>query len=115
MPWKGEPDPYRIWLSEIILQQTRVDQGLAYYEKFITGFPTIRHLANAPEKEIFKYWEGLGYYSRCRNLIATAKKIVDRIQWQISLPHILKYLHCLVLVHILLQPLLHLHSVCHMQ
>ncbi len=77
MPWKGEPDPYRIWLSEIILQQTRVEQGTAYYEKFILGFPTIRELALAPEKEVFKYWEGLGYYSRCRNLIATAKKIIE--------------------------------------
>jgi A/G-specific adenine glycosylase len=76
MPWKGESDPYRIWLSEIILQQTRVEQGTVYYEKFISGFPAIQDLANAPEKEIFKYWEGLGYYSRCRNLIATAKKIV---------------------------------------
>jgi A/G-specific adenine glycosylase len=77
MPWKGETDPYRIWLSEIILQQTRVEQGLAYYEKFISVFPTIRDLANAPEKEVFKYWEGLGYYSRCRNLIATARKITN--------------------------------------
>jgi A/G-specific adenine glycosylase len=76
MPWKGETNPYRIWLSEIILQQTRVEQGIAYYQKFISGFPSIQDLANAPEKEIFKYWEGLGYYSRCRNLIATAKKIV---------------------------------------
>jgi A/G-specific adenine glycosylase len=75
MPWKGESDPYRIWLSEIILQQTRVEQGLAYYEKFISGFPSVTDLANAREKEVFKYWEGLGYYSRCRNLIATAKKI----------------------------------------
>ena len=75
MPWKGETDPYRIWLSEIILQQTRVEQGTSYYNKFITGFPSIKKLADAPEKEIFKYWEGLGYYSRCRNLIATAKKI----------------------------------------
>src|SRR5882762_8420317 len=75
MPWKGETEPYRIWLSEIILQQTRVEQGTAYYEKFIKAFPNILDLANAPEKEIFKYWEGLGYYRRCRNLIATAKKI----------------------------------------
>jgi A/G-specific adenine glycosylase len=75
MPWKGETNPYRIWLSEIILQQTRVEQGTAYYKKFITAFPTILNLANAPEKEIFKYWEGLGYYNRCRNLIATAKII----------------------------------------
>jgi A/G-specific adenine glycosylase len=75
MPWKGEADPYRIWLSEIILQQTRVEQGTAYYEKFIAGFPTVMDLAGAREKDVFKYWEGLGYYSRCRNLIATAKKI----------------------------------------
>jgi len=77
MPWKGEKDPYRIWLSEIILQQTRVEQGWAYYEKFITEFPTIEDLARAPEQKVFKCWEGLGYYSRCRNLIATAHKIVS--------------------------------------
>ncbi|HEY4207766.1 MAG TPA: A/G-specific adenine glycosylase [Puia sp.] len=75
MPWKGERDPYKIWLSEIILQQTRVEQGWAYYEKFIHNFPTIKDLAAAPEQKVFKCWEGLGYYSRCRNLIATAKKI----------------------------------------
>ena len=77
MPWKGESDPYRIWLSEIILQQTRVEQGTAYYNRFITGFPTIADLAKASEKEIFKYWEGLGYYNRCRNLIATARIITS--------------------------------------
>jgi len=77
MPWKGESDPYRIWLSEIILQQTRVAQGTAYYNRFITGFPTITDLANSSEKEIFKYWEGLGYYNRCRNLIATAKIVAS--------------------------------------
>ncbi|HMH20918.1 MAG TPA: A/G-specific adenine glycosylase [Puia sp.] len=77
MPWKGEKDPYRIWLSEVILQQTRVEQGWAYYEKFLESFPTVRDLAAAPEQKIFKCWEGLGYYSRCRNLIATAKKIVS--------------------------------------
>jgi A/G-specific adenine glycosylase len=75
MPWKGETNPYRIWLSEIILQQTRVEQGTAYYKKFISAFPTVQKLAKAPDKEIFKYWEGLGYYNRCRNLIATAKII----------------------------------------
>ena len=77
MPWKGEKDPYKIWLSEIILQQTRVEQGWNYYNKFIEAFPTIRHLARAPEKKIFKMWEGLGYYTRCKNLIATARKISD--------------------------------------
>lgn len=76
MPWKGEKDPYRIWISEIILQQTRVDQGLAYYNNFIRTFPTIRQLAKAPDEKVFKCWEGLGYYSRCRNLLATARYIV---------------------------------------
>lgn len=75
MPWKGEKDPYRIWISEIILQQTRVEQGRAYYERFISSFPTVKHLAEAPENQIFKHWEGLGYYTRCRNLIATARII----------------------------------------
>lgn len=77
MPWKNEKDPYRIWLSEIILQQTRVEQGWAYYERFIHDFPTVSDLAKAPEKKVFKLWEGLGYYSRCRNLIETAKRIAS--------------------------------------
>jgi A/G-specific adenine glycosylase len=75
MPWKGEKDPYKIWLSEIILQQTRVEQGLNYYNEFVRNFPDIKKLANASEEKIFKLWEGLGYYSRCRNLIATARFI----------------------------------------
>ncbi len=79
MPWKGEKDPYRIWLSEIILQQTRVEQGISYYERFVTEFPSIRHLAVAPEAKVFKLWEGLGYYSRCRNLIITAKHIANEL------------------------------------
>lgn len=73
MPWKGEKNPYRIWLSEIILQQTRVEQGLSYYNKFINAYPSIHHLAKASDKKIFKLWEGLGYYSRCRNLISTSR------------------------------------------
>ncbi|MCM5529474.1 A/G-specific adenine glycosylase [Parasegetibacter sp. NRK P23] len=75
MPWKGEKDPYRIWLSEIILQQTRVEQGRAYYERFITTYPTISALAKAPDDAVFKLWEGLGYYSRCRNLLFTARRV----------------------------------------
>ncbi len=75
MPWKEEKDPYKIWLSEIILQQTRVEQGLAYYYTFIKHYPTIEKLAKADENSVFKHWEGLGYYSRCRNLIATARFI----------------------------------------
>ena len=80
MPWKGEKDPYKIWLSEIILQQTRVEQGLAYYNNFITTFPDIHKLAKAPDSTIFKLWEGLGYYTRCRNLIATAKYISTELK-----------------------------------
>ena len=76
MPWKGEKDPYKIWLSEIILQQTRVEQGLAYYEKFIAAFPTIKALAAANDQMVFKMWEGLGYYNRCKNLLHTARFIV---------------------------------------
>jgi A/G-specific adenine glycosylase len=79
MPWKGEKDPYRIWLSEIILQQTRVEQGLAYYQRFIENYPCIKHLALAPEQEVFKLWEGLGYYSRCKNLIETARYIHNEL------------------------------------
>lgn len=75
MPWKGEKDPYKIWLSEIILQQTRVSQGLEYYNKFIRFFPHIHKLAEASEEKIYKLWEGLGYYTRCRNLIETARFI----------------------------------------
>lgn len=76
MPWKGEKDPYKIWLSEVILQQTRVEQGLGYYERFVQQYPTISHLAAAKDEEVYKLWEGLGYYSRCRNLLATARMIV---------------------------------------
>lgn len=75
MPWKGEKDPYKIWLSEIILQQTRVEQGLAYYHRFIASFPTVNHLAEAHDSLVFKHWEGLGYYSRCRNLLTSARYI----------------------------------------
>jgi A/G-specific adenine glycosylase len=75
MPWKGEKDPYKIWLSEIILQQTRVEQGFKYYEKFVARFPQIKELALAADEEVYKLWEGLGYYSRCKNLLETARKI----------------------------------------
>jgi A/G-specific adenine glycosylase len=80
MPWKGESDPYKIWISEIILQQTRVQQGMEYYNRFIAAFPGIQTLATASEKEVYKMWEGLGYYSRCKNLIATAKFIHEELK-----------------------------------
>lgn len=78
MPWKGEKDPYKIWLSEVILQQTRVEQGWDYYNKFVKAFPTIKDLASAPDLKVFKLWEGLGYYTRCKNLITTARHITDK-------------------------------------
>ncbi|MCE7055423.1 A/G-specific adenine glycosylase [Algoriphagus sp. AGSA1] len=75
LPWRGTNDPYKIWLSEIILQQTRVAQGLPYYYAFIETYPTVRDLALAPEEEVLRLWQGLGYYSRARNLHACAKSI----------------------------------------
>lgn len=77
LPWRNTIEPYNIWLSEIILQQTRVVQGIPYYLKFLDAFPTVRHLAKAPEEKILKLWQGLGYYSRARNLHATAKMVVN--------------------------------------
>jgi A/G-specific adenine glycosylase len=79
MPWKGEKDPYKIWISEIILQQTRVTQGLSYYNNFIKLFPTLSSLAKASDEMVFKAWEGLGYYSRCKNLLFTARHIVNNL------------------------------------
>ncbi len=77
MPWLKERDAYKIWLSEIILQQTTVQQGTPYYLKFIKAYPGVFHLANAPSNEVLKNWEGLGYYSRARNLIYAAQQIVN--------------------------------------
>ncbi|OXA80891.1 A/G-specific adenine glycosylase [Flavobacterium branchiophilum NBRC 15030 = ATCC 35035] len=75
LPWRNTTNPYPIWLSEIMLQQTRVAQGLPYYEAFMNHFPTIFHLANASEEQVLKLWQGLGYYSRARNLHQTAQTI----------------------------------------
>lgn len=77
LPWRNSRNPYHIWLSEIILQQTRIEQGLAYYFRFIEAFPTLTDLAEASEDQILKLWQGLGYYSRARNLHHTAKFIRD--------------------------------------
>lgn len=76
LPWRNTRDPYKIWLSEVILQQTRVQQGLPYYESFINFFPDVKKLAEAPETTVLKLWQGLGYYSRARNLHAAAKLVV---------------------------------------
>src|SRR5688500_856205 len=80
LPWRKTKDPYCIWLSEIILQQTRVDQGLSYYLKFISRFPVIKKLAAADESEVLKLWQGLGYYSRARNLHHAAKDVMKRFK-----------------------------------
>lgn len=76
LPWRKTRDPYKIWLSEVILQQTRVQQGLPYYLAFVKKYPDVKKLATAPEDEVLKLWQGLGYYSRARNLHAAAKMVV---------------------------------------
>lgn len=78
LPWRDIRDPYKIWISEIILQQTRVNQGLGYYNRFIERFPDVVSLADASEQEVLTYWQGLGYYSRARNLHYTAREIKEK-------------------------------------
>ena len=75
LPWRGEKNPYYIWLSEVILQQTRVEQGWDYYVNFVQAFPTVRDLATAPQDKVLRLWQGLGYYSRARNLQSAAQYI----------------------------------------
>ena len=99
LPWRGIDNPYFIWLSEIILQQTRIEQGRAYYEHFINTYPTVKHLADASEEQILKSWQGLGYYSRARNLHKAARIIAYNLNGKfpqtyegiLSLPGIGKY------------------------
>ncbi|MEM7548335.1 MAG: A/G-specific adenine glycosylase [Bacteroidota bacterium] len=79
LPWRNTKDPYVIWLSEIILQQTRVEQGLPYFQKFLEKYPSIHKLAAAEEQQILRLWQGLGYYSRARNLHETAKFISEKL------------------------------------
>jgi A/G-specific adenine glycosylase len=78
MPWRRVRDPYRVWLSEIMLQQTRVAAVIPYYERFLDAFPTVQHLARAPEASVLSAWSGLGYYSRARNLHRAAQQIVEQ-------------------------------------
>ncbi|HDQ45788.1 MAG TPA: A/G-specific adenine glycosylase, partial [bacterium] len=99
MPWRGTRDPYRIWVSEIMLQQTRVATAVEYFNRFIRSFPTVRDLAAAESHDVMKVWEGLGYYARARNLHRAAKEIVqrfggcipDRAEDLLSLPGIGRY------------------------
>lgn len=83
LPWRETKDPYAIWVSEIMLQQTKVDTVLSYYDKFMNRFPTVYDLAAADEQEVLKAWEGLGYYSRARNLHAAAKEVVEKFDGKI--------------------------------
>ena len=78
LPWRGIGDPYGIWVSEVILQQTRIDQGTDYWHRFMKRFPTVEALAAASEDEVLRLWQGLGYYSRARNLHAAARQIVEQ-------------------------------------
>ncbi len=82
LPWRQTKEPYRIWLSEIILQQTRVQQGLPYYQRFVDTFPTVNALADASEEKVLKLWQGLGYYTRARNLHHTAKYVAYELNGQ---------------------------------
>jgi len=99
LPWRRTKDPYRIWLSEIMLQQTRVVAAIPYYERFLHGFPDVLALASAPPEEILRAWSGLGYYSRARNLQKAAQQIVAkhggqfpaRLQDALALPGIGNY------------------------
>ena len=78
LPWREQPEPYRVWISEIMLQQTRVSAVIPYFNRFIETLPTLHHLANVEEEKLLKLWEGLGYYNRARNLQKAAKEIIDR-------------------------------------
>ena len=80
LPWRREPDPYRVWLSEIMLQQTRVVAMLPYFDKFTSEFPTVMDLASAPLERVLQLWAGLGYYSRARNLHRGAQAIEERLK-----------------------------------
>ena len=113
LPWRNNKNPYFVWLSEIILQQTRVQQGWDYYLRFIAHYPTILDLAQASEQAVLKDWQGLGYYSRARNMHETAQKIAleknsvfpNKFKDILKLTALGKYKQLLFLFQILLQPL----------
>ncbi len=77
LPWQNSSDPYKVWLSEIMLQQTQVSTVLGYYERFLTRFPTVEALAAAKDEDVMSLWAGLGYYARARNLLACARRVVN--------------------------------------
>ncbi len=83
LPWRGHPDPYAVWVSEIMLQQTRVETVIPYFHRWMVRFPTIKSLADASEQDVLNEWEGLGYYSRARNLYKAAKTVVEQYEGQL--------------------------------
>src|SRR6266496_4747489 len=83
LPWRGHPDPYAVWVSEIMLQQTRVEAVIPYFEKWMRQFPTIGSLAAASEQDVLNTWEGLGYYSRARNLHKAARIVAQRFKGEL--------------------------------
>ena len=85
LPWREDPTPYRVWVSEIMLQQTRVEAVKPFYQRFLEAFPTVEALAAAPEEKLLKMWEGLGYYNRVRNLQRAAQVVVERYSGQVPL------------------------------
>jgi A/G-specific adenine glycosylase len=87
LPWRNTKDPYMIWLSEVILQQTRVEQGLPYYLKFAQNYPTVKKLAAAKDDEVMKLWQGLGYYNRAKNMLRTARIVVDEYKGKFPETH----------------------------
>src|SRR5210317_343430 len=87
LPWRHTRDPYKIWLSEIIFQQTRIDQGMVYYQRFTDTFPDIISLASGSEEKVLKLWQGLGYYTRARNLYRTAIIITNDYQGKFPEDH----------------------------
>lgn len=87
LPWRNSQDAYKIWISEVILQQTRIAQGISYFYRFIEKFPDIQALANAEIDEVLKYWEGLGYYSRARNLYAAAQELMTKYEGKFPTHH----------------------------
>ena len=88
LPWRKSKDPYKIWISEIILQQTKISQGTKYYLRFLKKFPNLKSLANSSENEVLLSWQGLGYYSRARNLHKSAKKIYFELENKLQLDQI---------------------------
>ena len=87
LPWKSEKDPYKIWFSEVILQQTRALQALPYYLRFMETYPTITDMANAPDDDVFRMWQGLGYYNRCKNMLGTARIVAHEYNGKFPIKH----------------------------